>query len=143
MTYKTILTVRSTPDGSTTALDQAETMVRRADGHLDVLCLGVDRTRVGYYDGGANAIAINTMLDRAREEVQATEESTKRYLSGSDVPRSLSTAIAPFGDISRVTSHHARFSDLVVMDLPYGEGQGPEVEPIVEAALLTRAPLFS
>ncbi|PXW84390.1 universal stress protein family protein [Ruegeria sp. P4] len=143
MTYKTILTVRSTPDGSTTALDQAETMVRRADGHLDVLCLGVDRTRVGYYDGGANAIAINTMLDRAREEVQATEESTKQYLSGSDVPRSLSTAIAPFGDISRVTSHHARFSDLVVMDLPYGEGQGPEVEPIVEAALFdTRTPVL-
>ena len=80
MTYKTILTVRSTPDGSTTALDQAETMVRRADGHLDVLCLGVDRTRVGYYDGGANAIAINTMLDRAREEVQATEECCNGHL---------------------------------------------------------------
>ncbi|MCG7621889.1 MULTISPECIES: universal stress protein [unclassified Epibacterium] len=143
MTYKTILTVRSTPDGNATALEQAEAMVRRADGHLDVLCLGVDRTRVGYYDGGANAIAINTMLERARDEVKATETAVAARLKSSDVAHAIFTAIAPLGDISRVTAHHARFSDLVVMQLPYGDGQGPEVEPIVEAALFdARTPVL-
>jgi len=143
MTYKTILTVRSTPDGSTTALDQAEAMVRRADGHLDVLCLGVDRTRVGYYDGGASAITINTLLERAQAEVKETETAVATRLKASDVPHTIATAIAPLGDIARVTAHHARFSDLVVMDLPYGAGQGPEVEPIVEAALFdARTPVL-
>lgn len=143
MTYKTILTVRTTPDGTTTALDQAEAMVRRNDGHLDVLCLGVDRTRVGYYDGGANAIAINTMIERAREDMQATEAAATRHLQATDVPYTISNAITPLGDITRVMAHHARFSDLVVMGLPYGEGQGPEVEPIVEAALFdARTPVL-
>ena len=143
MTYKTILTVRSTPDGTTTALDQAEAMVRHNTGHLDVLCLGVDRTRIGYYDGGANAIAINTMIERAREDMQATEAAATRHLQASDVPYTISSAITPLGDITRVTAHHARFSDLVVMELPYGEGQGPEVEPIAEAALFdARTPVL-
>lgn len=143
MTYKTILTVRTDVDAPTTALDQAETLVRRNDGHLDVLCLGVDRTRVGYYDGGANAIAISTMIDRAREEVKATEAAVTAKLRASEVPHGVSSAITPLGDISRVTAHHARFSDLVVMDLPYGPGKGPEIEPIVEAALFdARTPVL-
>ncbi|NIZ14146.1 universal stress protein [Phaeobacter sp. HF9A] len=143
MTYKTILTVRSTADGDHTALTQAEALARRAEGHLDVLCLGVDRTRVGYYDGGANAIAINAMMERARDEVKATQAAVESRLKASDVPHSISSAITPLGDISRVTAHHARFSDMVVMDLPYGAEHGPEVEPIVEAALFeARTPVL-
>ncbi len=143
MTYKTILTVRTQAEGDTTALDQAEALVRRNSGHLDVLCLGVDRTRVGYYDGGASAVVIQTLLERAREEVKATEAAVSERLRTSEVPHAVFTAITPLGDISRVTAHHARFSDLMVMDKPYGPNKGPEIEPIVEAALFdARTPVL-
>lgn len=143
MTYKTILTVRSDADSTETALDQAEALARANNGHLEVLCLGVDRTRIGFYDGGASAIAIQSMLERAREEVKATEAAVTDRLRTSEVPYGISSAITPLGDISRVTAHHARFSDLVVMDLPYGPGKGPEIEPIVEASLFdARTPVL-
>lgn len=135
MMYKTILAVRSTLEGPMTALEQAEALVRRNEGHLDVLCLGVDRTRVGYYDGGANAMAISTMLERAREEVTQIEAAVTEKLRASDVAHGVASAIAPLGDIARITAHYARFSDLMIADLPYGPGKGAEAEPIVEAAL--------
>ncbi|OIQ27043.1 MAG: universal stress protein [Alphaproteobacteria bacterium MedPE-SWcel] len=144
MTYKTLLTIRTTPEGGSTALAQAEALVRRHDGHLDVLCLGVDRTQVGYYDASATAIAITSMLERARAEMQQVEADTETRLRASGVPFAVATALAPLGDLARVISHHARFCDLVISDLPYGGDQGPEAEIIVEAALFeARTPVLA
>ena len=143
MTYKSILTVRSSRDGTTTALDQAVELVKRNDGHLEVLCLGVDRTRTGYYDATVAAVAITSLLENARAEMQEIATDTTERLKASGVPFAVASALVPLGDLPRIVGHHARFNDLVVMPLPYREGQSAEVETIVETALFdARCPVL-
>ncbi len=143
MTYKSILTVRSSRDGTNTALDQAVELVKRNDGHLEVLCLGVDRTRTGYYDATVAAVAITSLLENARAEMQEIASDTTERLKASGVPFGVASALVPLGDLPRIVGHHARFCDLVVMPLPYREGQSAEVETIVETALFdARCPVL-
>ena len=43
--------------------------------------------------------------------------------------------MAQLADIGRHVAAHARFSDLVIQPLPYGEDRGAELEPVVESAM--------
>ncbi|KUP91177.1 universal stress protein [Tritonibacter horizontis] len=143
MTYKSILTMRTAVEGGTSALVQAEDMARRTGGHLDALCIGVDRARTGYYDASTAAIALTSLLEIAQTEMEEITADTKTRLQASDVPYAVISALAHQGELSRIVAHHARFSDLVVMDLPYREGQGTETETIIETALFdARSPVL-
>ena len=45
------------------------------------------------------------------------------------------SGVAQLADIGRHVAAHARFSDLVILPQPYGEGRSAELEPVLEAAL--------
>lgn len=133
MAYKSLLTVQTSPD--LLGLDAAIGLARRLDAHLDILCLGVDRTQAGYYYGGATVMLQQEMIDRAREEAEAIEAAVAERMKGEEIRWSSESAVGQLGAIGAAVAMRARFSDLVVQAKPYGEGRGPEDEAIVEAAL--------
>ncbi|MGD9864447.1 MAG: universal stress protein [Pseudodonghicola sp.] len=143
MAYKSLLTVLTDPKVSDATMSQLIALAEAQDAHAEALCLGVDRTQTGYYYAGANAMILQETLERASAEAEATLAYAKEKLGLSDVRWSAEDGVAQIADLGRHVAYRARFSDLVVLPRPYGDGHGAEAEPIVEAALFEgRAPVM-
>ena len=74
-------------------------------------------------------------MDRAQEDAQKLEAALKERLAPEDVRWSVESIVAQIGAIAPAVGLRARFADVVVAGIPYGEGRGPEAEAVVEAAL--------
>lgn len=135
MSYKSLLTTLTDPATAKETLNSLITLAQAWDAHADALCLGVDRTQPGYYYAGANALIIQETLARAREEADEILAVAKGTFSNASVRWAAEAEVTPIADLGRHVSLRARFSDLVVLPQPYGEGRGMELEPMVEAAL--------
>ena len=143
MAYKSILTIVTDPAAQAAQIDAAVAMARREDAHLDVLCLGVDRTQTGYYYAGATAFIQQETFERAQTEAKETEAAVREKLGSEDVRWAAESAVAQLGALGGLVALRARFADLVVQLKPYGETGGQEAEAIVEAALFEgRAPVL-
>lgn len=135
MAYKSILTIVTDPDLSKSALEPAITLAARFDAHLDILCLGVDRTQTGYYYAGANALVLQETLKKAQEDSEATETAAKNRMKAETCRWACESAVAQIAGLAHLVARRARFADLVVMPSPYGENRAVEDEAAVEAAL--------
>ena len=135
MAYKTLLTVLTSLDGVEAALAAATEIARREAAHLDVLCLGIDRTQAGYYYAGATVMLQQELIDRAKADAEAIESKARELLGREEISWGTDSAVAQIGGLGAIVALHARFSDLVVLPQPYGEGHGQEDEAVVEAAL--------
>ena len=146
MAYKSILTVVTSVEGVPAQIDAAVTLARREDAHLDVLCLGLDRTQSGYYYVGAAPMApviLQESFDQARDEAKAIEAAVRNQLLPEDVRWAVDTAIAQLGAVGREVAMMSRFADLVILPQPYAKGASPEQEAVLEAALFEgRAPVL-
>lgn len=143
MAYKSILTIVTDPAAQAVQIDAAVAMARREDAHLDVLCIGVDRTQTGYYYAGATAFIQQETFERAQTEAKASEAAVRAKLGAEDVRWSVESAVAQLGAMGGLVALRARFADLVVQLKPYGKTVGQETEAIVEAALFEgRAPVL-
>ncbi|WP_293577628.1 universal stress protein [Phaeobacter sp.] len=143
MSYKTLLTVLTAPDTGKTQLEQVIALAASQNGHADALCLGVDRTQTGYYYAGANAMILQETLARAQEDVNQIEQQVTKRLALSGISFAVETGVVQMADISRHIAQLARFSDLVVLEQPYGKNSPAEAEVIVESALFEgRAPVL-
>lgn len=143
MAYKTILTIITDTDISASALEPAITLANREDAHLDVLCLGVDRTQTGYYYAGTNAFIQQETMHKAQQDAATIEAAVKARLAPEGIAWTSEAVIAQIAGLSHLVAQRARFSDLVVMPRPYGEGRGIEDEAAVEAVLFDgQAPLL-
>lgn len=143
MAYKTILTIITDADLAASALESAITLSDREDAHLEVLCLGVDRTQTGYYYAGTNAMIQQETLERAQKEAAEIETAAKHRLSAEGIKWNCEAAVAQIAGLSHLVAQRARFADLVVMPKPYGEGRAIEDEASVEAAMFDgKAPLL-
>lgn len=135
MGYKTILTVLTDP-GQMAQLDAAAALAAREDGHLDVFCLGVDHSQTGYYYAGASAYVFQESIDKAMEAAQALETRVRDHLSAqSDLKWAVESAVAQSGGLTTLIAMRARYADLVVQALPYGDTAATDAEPVTEAAL--------
>ncbi|WP_199259103.1 universal stress protein [Paracoccus binzhouensis] len=134
MGYKTILTVL-TDMSQHQQLDAAVAMTRREDAHLDVFCMGVDHTQSGYYYAGASAYVFQESIDKAMAAASELEEKVREKLNPEDIRWSVDSAVAQVGGLSTLVGMRARYSDLVVLNRPYGEGATPDAEAVTEAAL--------
>jgi nucleotide-binding universal stress UspA family protein len=135
MGYKSILTIVTDIKTAAKSLQAAAAIARREKGHVDILCIGVDRTQASYYYAGANAVLLQQTLDRAREDAAALAEQVKEKMKGEEAPWSVETAVAQIAVFPRLVAERAWFADLVVLPHPYGEGRGIEDEAVIEAAL--------
>ena len=139
MAYKTLFSVITDTALAGPVLDQAIAMATAWDAHLDVLCMGLDRTQTGFYYAGANALILQETITRAQDEARAVEAHVRKNLEASDVRWGLDSGVAQLADMGRHVAQRARFSDLVILPKPYGEKRGVELEPILESAMFDGA----
>lgn len=135
MGYKSLLTVATDQTALAPLLESAAAIAAREDAHLDVLCLGLDRTQVGYYYGGGAALVYQETVERAQQEAERVETEAKAFLDKQILRWSTEAAVAQIGSLVNPVGMRARFSDLVILPRPYGDGRGLEDEGILEAAL--------
>ena len=139
MAYKILFSVITDTALAGPVLDQAIAMATAWDAHLDVLCMGLDRTQTGFYYAGANALILQETITRAQDEARAVEAHVRKILEASDVRWGLDSGVAQLADMGRHVAQRARFSDLVILPKPYGEKRGVELEPILESAMFDGA----
>ncbi|MGR3323281.1 MAG: universal stress protein [Pseudooceanicola sp.] len=144
MTFKTVFTAIADLDSVPVQLKYASTVAEAFGAHLDVFCLGLDRSNLGYYYEGASAVALQEAIDRARGDAEAIEKAVVTELERSGLAFGTDIEVAQMADLGRHVGERARFADLTVLPLPYGADKGPELEPIVEAALFEgQAPILA
>ncbi|MGJ8602619.1 MAG: universal stress protein [Marivita sp.] len=135
MSFKTLLAVITDQAQLSDTLAQAVAMASALDAHLDVVCIGVDRTQTGYYYAGMNAAVLQETMNHARENASEMSEAAKKALNVSGLRWGVTEAVCQLADVSRFVASHARFADLAIVPRPYGEDRGIELEPVVEGAL--------
>jgi nucleotide-binding universal stress UspA family protein len=135
MTFKTIFTVLTDEALVEETLAHAMAAAAAHDAHLEVLCLGVDRSQSGYYYAGASAIVLQETISRAQDEAEAIDARARKILGDSGLRWNSEAGVSQLADLGRHVAAHARFSDMVVLAQPYGEGRGAELEPVTESAL--------
>lgn len=139
MSFKTIFTAMTSFDAHQTALAQAAAMTEAQDAHLDVMCLGMDRSRSNYYEVGANAFIVQTALEEAHKKGAKVRKETDAWLETSKLRWNTTTAVATLADVGRPLSQAARFADLCVVSLPYRDTSGNEENLILEAMMFDAA----
>lgn len=135
MTYRTITTILTDTGFGTAAFDAAATLARTQGAHLDALCLGLDRTQPGFYYAGANAMVVQDNLSQAHKEAEDLDKFAREKLAGESFNWASIAVSAQMVALGGVVAHRTRFSDLVVLPRPYGDGRGHDLEAITEAAL--------
>lgn len=135
MAYRSLLTILTDAPALAATLDAAAAVARRFDAHLDVFCLGIDRTQAGYYYAGTPAVIQQEAIERAQSDAAALEQAARKKLAAEEVRWSVESAVSQLGSVTALVGSRARFADLVVLPQPYGEGRGQEAEAVVEAAL--------
>jgi len=135
MSYNCLFSVLTDETLVDVTLAHAIEMAARHDAHLDVLCLGVDRSQTGYYYAGASAVVLQETITRAHDEAEAIEAKVRDVLERDGIRWGTESGVAQLADLGRHVAGRARFSDLVILPKPYGEGRGAELEPATEAAL--------
>jgi nucleotide-binding universal stress UspA family protein len=137
MAFTSLLTVVTSPHGLLPVVSAAAGIAIRADAHLDALVLGVDRTQVGYSYVGSGAVLIAAAMERAEEDARTAEKALTQALAAQPpgLRVAVDTAVTQLGALTDVVAARARYTDLVVLPLPYGDTRGVEDEAVIEAAL--------
>ena len=137
MAYKSLLTVAASTEGVLGTVTAAAQIAQAMDAHLDALALGVDRTQIGYSYVGSGAVVIAAAMDRAEAEAREAEAALNAAIGAqtSALRSSVESVVTQLGALTDVVAARARYSDLVVLPLPYGKERGVEDEAITEAAL--------
>jgi nucleotide-binding universal stress UspA family protein len=137
MAYKSLLTIATSAEGLMAPVTAAAMIATRADGHLDALALGVDRTQVGYSYVGSGAVIIAAAMDTAEADARTAEAALNAALAAQSpgLRVAVASAVTQLGALTDVVASRARYADLVVLPRPYGKGRGVEDEAVIEAAL--------
>ena len=137
MAYKSLLTVTTSADRCELAITGAAAIAAAHDAHLDILALGVDRTQVGYSYVGSGAVILQAALERSEIEAKEIEAAARKAIAEQNptLRWSIEAAVSQLGALTDLVAQRARFADLVILPLPYGQNQGPEAEAVIEAAL--------
>ena len=144
MPYTCLFTVLTDEAFVDEALEQATALAQGQDAHLEVLCLGVDRSQTGYYYAGASPALLEQTIASAKSDAEAIEAKVYARLEGAPMLWSSGSGIAQLADIARHVAARARFSDLAVLPRPYGDGRGVDMEAATEAVLFEAGvPVFT
>lgn len=135
MSYKSMLTILTDPNEVATVLAAAIPLAAEAGAHLDVLCLGIDRTQTGYYFAGATALMHDETIVQAQAEVSEIERTARSELGRSDLSWGIDALVAQSASVSGLVARRARFADVVILPKPYGEGKYSDAPVVVEAAM--------
>jgi nucleotide-binding universal stress UspA family protein len=135
MTYNVFFTVLTDPALIEETLAHATAAAEAYDAHLEILCLGVDRSQTGYYYAGASAMVLQETIGQAQEDAAEISKKVKSLMDGRPIRWSAESGVAQLADLGRHVAARARYSDLALLPKPYGEGRGVELEAVAEGAL--------
>ncbi|MBF9046010.1 universal stress protein [Rhodobacterales bacterium LSUCC0031] len=135
MAYKSILTILTEPNDIAAVLTDAITFAEGNGAHLEVLCLGIDRTQTGYYFAGATALVHEETILQAQSEAHAIEQEARKILERSAISWGLESMVAQSASISGLVARRSRFADLVILPKPYGKDKYADAPVIPEAAM--------
>ena len=138
MTYATIATfvaADQTSDGPTATMQIALTLAERMDAHLHFIAPGIDPTDTGFYAAGAYAVVLRENVDQAHAEAERLNEVIKRLTAGTQLRWDVSNAVVADSELGRYCSGETRFSDLMIVDMPYADGMAAHMPTVLEAAL--------
>jgi nucleotide-binding universal stress UspA family protein len=135
MSYKSMLTILTDPNEVATVVAAAVPLAAEAGAHLEVLCLGIDRTQTGYYFAGATTLMHDETIMQAQTEASEIEAAARAELSRTDLSWGIDALVAQSASVAGVVARRARFADLVVLPKPYGEGKYSDAPVVVEAAM--------
>lgn len=135
MAYKSILTFATQEETSAATLDFATRLATTQDGHLEVMCVGIDRAQVSYYAAGANALIQQETFVRAQKDAVECEAWARAELKNNPGPWAVDHALASAPNLGRLVSVRSHFADVVVLPKPYGENRHLHDETLLEAAL--------
>ena len=136
MAFKTLLTVLTTEETGASALEAGIDLARGFDAHLEVICLGLDRSHASYYELGANATVMQAAIQNAHEKAETIRGGAAARLEKSDIRWDASDAVSMGADAGRAVVSAGRFADMAVLPLPYGETVQPEDSAVLEALLI-------
>lgn len=135
MAYKSILTILTDAKEVAAVLKAAVPFVESQGAHLDVLCLGIDRTQTGYYFAGATALMHEETIMQAQTEANEIEAAARAELDRSAISWGVDAMVAQSASVAGLVARRSRFADLVIVPKPYGKDQYSDAPIIVEAAM--------
>ena len=135
MAYKSLMSFMSDAELGRSVLKHVAAQSDLWDAHADVLCLGIDRSQAGYYYAGANALLVQESMSRAQADAAEIKSQIMPEFDRLGIRGGVDSGVAQLADLGRAVALRSRFSDLVVLPRPYGEGRGVEAEVMVEAAM--------
>jgi len=135
MAINSIFTVLTEPDEKPPVLIEAAALARTHDAHLDVLCMGMDRSRSSYYEVGANAVIMEIAVKETYAKAEAIRAGAEAFLAKEGIRWSTSEALGNLSDTNQAVAEAARFGDLAVARQPYGADAGEDATILLEALL--------
>lgn len=135
MAYKSIFTVLTDASDVGPVLEATLPFVRAEGAHLDVLCLGIDRTQTGYYFAGATALMHEETLMQAQSEAKALEDAVRDRLGRTEVSWGVDAVVAQTATVAGLVARRSRYADLVMLPKPYGENRTMDAPVVVESAM--------
>ena len=137
MAFKTIFTALSDFDRSSPALSMATALTDAQDGHLEVMCLGLDRIQTTFYEIGSNAMIMQAAIEEAHEKAHALSRKVSDYLQTQNIRWDVINGVGNVEGVAQTVAPRARFADLAVLDLPYGDECKAEDSLVLEAMLFS------
>ena len=135
MTYKAIATVLFDQAEPSSGLETAIDLAREWNAHLHVLCMGIDHTEPGFYYAGAQAIAVQENLERARHAAQEMEKTARARLEREEVSWDVQAETLATGGLRLFLADYLRFFDLIVLPTPYAQDSPYMAVEIFETCL--------
>nr|WP_300983583.1 universal stress protein [Roseicyclus sp.] len=129
------MTILTEPNENAAVLNAAVAFAEGSGAHLEVLCLGIDRTQTGYYFAGATALMHEETIIHAQSEAQTIEAEARQILARSAISWGVEGMVAQSASISGLVARRARFADLVILPKPYGKDQYADAPVIAESAM--------
>lgn len=135
MSFKTIMTHLSNAELDPAFVQKCVALTQSWQSHLDITCHGVDRMTAGFNYGGVDPVMLQQSFTAALENAQELSNALRAKLGNSDVRWSVEHSVTALGNLGHAVAQRARFSDLVILPQPYGDGQNEDGEIILEGAL--------
>jgi hypothetical protein len=135
MSYKSLITIVTDAKADKSAIEAARIVAQANGGHLDLFCMGLDRTQPGFYYAGTNAMIVQSNMDQARDDAAALEAEVSKLFQGADITWAAVPMAAQMVGLTPFLAHQTRFADLVVLPRPYGPNRSHEHEQILELTL--------
>ena len=141
MPYRSLLTVWDGAEDARPAFDTAINLAERWSSHLDIVCVGVDRTPTGFYAAELAHEMVHDFFGQAKAEAEAHAKEARAIVDHPDLAWSVRPAALRFGELPTVIGKAAWFQDLVVLPAPFGRRDEDLAEAVLDAALFnTPAP---